>query len=57
MLSGSMELTYHVGALIYVKEVDPSEIQVGDAITFLPSEDTVATHRVVEIVPAVISDG
>ncbi len=51
VLSGSMEPTYHVGALIYVKKVDPSEIQVGDAITFLLSEDTVATHRVVEIVP------
>lgn len=30
VLSGSMEPTYHVGSLIYVKDVDPSEIRVGD---------------------------
>lgn len=50
VLSGSMEPTYHTGALIYVKEVDPYTIQVGQPITFLLTEDTVATHRVVEIV-------
>lgn len=50
VLSGSMEPTYHVGALIYVKEVAPSEVQVGDPITFVVNEDLlVATHRVVEI--------
>lgn len=50
VLSGSMEPTYHVGSLIYVKEVDPSEVQVGDPITFVLNEDlVVATHRVVEI--------
>ena len=51
VLSGSMEPTYHTGSLIYVKEVDPYEIQPGQVITFLLSEDTVATHRVVEVVP------
>lgn len=51
ILSGSMEPTYHVGSLIYVKEVDPAELEVGDAITFALSEDTIATHRIVEIVP------
>ncbi len=51
VLSGSMEPTYHVGALIYVKEIDPFEIKVGDPITFMLNETTVATHRVVEIVP------
>ena len=51
ILSGSMEPTYHVGALIYVKETDPTEIQPGQAVTFLLDEDTVATHRVVERVP------
>lgn len=50
VLSGSMEPTYHTGALIYVKKVDPYTIQVGQPITFLLTEDTVATHRVVEIV-------
>lgn len=51
VLSGSMEPTYHTGSLIYVKEVDPAEIEAGQVITFMLSEDTVATHRVVEVVP------
>lgn len=50
VLSGSMEPTYHVGSVIYVEPVDPSEIQVGDPITFVMNEElTVATHRVVRI--------
>lgn len=50
VLSGSMEPTYHVGSLIYVKDVEPSEVEVGDPITFVVNEDLlVATHRVVEI--------
>ena len=51
VLSGSMEPTYHTGALIYVKKVDPETIQKGQVITFLLDEDTTATHRVVDIVP------
>ena len=51
VLSGSMEPTYHVGSLIYVKKVDPYAIEVGQPITFLLDEDTIATHRVVGIVP------
>lgn len=50
VLSGSMEPTYHVGSIIYVKPVDPNEIKVGDPITFVMNEQlTVATHRVVRI--------
>ena len=50
VLSGSMEPAYHVGALIYVQDVEPGEIQVGDPITFVVNEDLlVATHRVVGI--------
>jgi len=51
VLSGSMEPEYHVGALIYVKKVDPTELSVGDDITFMLDEDTIATHRIVGIVP------
>lgn len=29
VLSGSMEPTYHVGSVIYVEPVDPSEVKVG----------------------------
>lgn len=51
VLSGSMEPTYHVGSLIYVKEVDSTTIRPGQVITFMLDENTVATHRVVEVVP------
>ena len=51
VLSGSMEPTYHTGSLIYVKQVDYTEIQPGQVITFMLDEDTIATHRVVEVVP------
>lgn len=51
VLSGSMEPTYHVGSLIYVKEVDYKQLQVGDPITYMVSEDTVVTHRIIEILP------
>ncbi len=51
VLSGSMEPTYHVGSVIYVKTVDPLTITQGQLITFLLDADTVATHRVVEVVP------
>ena len=51
VLSGSMEPEYHVGSLIYVKEVDPFELKDGDVITFMLNEDTVATHRIAGIVP------
>lgn len=51
VLSGSMEPTYHVGSLIYVKSVDPFELEEGEVITFMLDEDTLATHRIVEIVP------
>jgi signal peptidase len=51
VLSGSMEPTYHTGSLIYVKKVDPYAIKEGQPITFMLDENTVATHRVVGIVP------
>lgn len=51
VLSGSMEPTYHTGALIYVRSVDYRDIEAGQVITFMLDEDTVATHRVVEVVP------
>lgn len=51
VLSGSMEPTYHTGSLIYVKKIDPYTIKEGQPITFMLDENTVATHRVVGIVP------
>lgn len=50
VVSGSMEPTYNIGDLIYVKSVDPSSVEVGDPITFVLNEElVVATHRVVAI--------
>ena len=51
VLSGSMEPAYHTGSLIYVKDIDPAEIKAGQVITFMLNENTVATHRVVEVIP------
>ena len=50
ILTGSMAPQYNEGDLIYVKQVSPEEVQVGDPITFVLNEElVVATHRVVEI--------
>lgn len=51
VMSGSMEPVYPTGSLLYVKSVDPKELKVGDSITFMLDEDTVATHRIIEIIP------
>lgn len=48
VLSGSMEPTYHVGSLIYVRAVDCENLKVGDPVTFYLNAGTVATHRIVE---------
>lgn len=48
--SGSMEPEYPVGSLIFVSDVSPDEIQIGDAITFhMADSQIVATHQVYEI--------
>lgn len=49
VLSPSMEPDYPVGSLIYVKEANPYRLQKGDVITFMVNENTVATHRIVEV--------
>ena len=51
VLSGSMEPAYHTGSLIYVKKADAANLQEGKVITFMLDEDTVATHRIVGVVP------
>ena len=50
VLSGSMEPTFHVGSIVYVKSINEQNINVGDPITFyLGDSSAIATHRVVEI--------
>ncbi len=51
VLSGSMEPTYHVGSVIFVRPTPAEQIQVGQPITFLIDDNVTATHRVVEILP------
>lgn len=49
VISGSMEPEYPVGSLIYVKSVEPESIEVGEVITYVLSNETPSTHRVVRI--------
>ena len=49
VLSGSMEPTYPVGSVVYVKKVDPSTLQVGDAITYRLNDNVAVTHRIIEV--------
>lgn len=45
-----MEPEFPVGSLVYVEKVNPSDIKVGDAITFyLKDTNIVATHQVYEV--------
>ncbi len=50
VLSPSMTPKYPVGSLVYVKQIDPKDVEVGDDITFVMNEDlVVVTHRVIEV--------
>lgn len=49
VLSGSMEPSYKVGSIIYYKQVEKSEIQIGDAITYRLSDGSFVSHRVVGV--------
>lgn len=48
--SGSMEPQYPVGSMVYVRTVEPEQVQAGQAITFImPDTDSVATHQVRQV--------
>ena len=51
VLSPSMEPNYPTGSLIYLVDIDPSELKTEDVITFRIAENTTATHRIKEIIP------
>ena len=51
VLSGSMESVYPTGSLIYVAKADPAELAVNDIITFKMPSGSIATHRIIELVP------
>lgn len=61
VLTGSMTPNIRAGDMIYIREVSPEELEIGDVITFtLAGSDTRATHRIVELRPeedAVVTQG
>lgn len=50
VLSGSMETEIHKGDLIIVKNINPEKLKVNDVIAFKDQQETVTTHRIIEIV-------
>ena len=48
VVSGSMEPNIHVGSLIYIKQVNFNNLNVGDVITYSLG-DTTITHRIISI--------
>lgn len=51
VLSGSMQSVYPTGSLLYVKDVNPEALKVGDVITYKMAGGTLCTHRIIEIIP------
>lgn len=57
VLTGSMEEVIPKGSLVITRSADPSELQVGDDITFMVSESTTVTHRIIEIEEEYLTTG
>lgn len=49
VLTDSMQSTLPQGSLVLSKYTDPTQIQIGDDITYLREDLTTITHRVIEI--------
>jgi len=49
VLTGSMGEVLPQGSLIITRAVDPNKLEVGDDITYMASEETTVTHRIVGI--------
>lgn len=47
--TSSMESVYPKGSFIMTKSVDPNGLQVGDDITFMSSQTSTITHRIIAI--------
>ncbi|MDF2791160.1 MAG: signal peptidase [Neobacillus sp.] len=51
VLSGSMEPTFKTGSIIAVKPVsDPSTLKVKDIITYMQQDQSLVTHRIIEVI-------
>ncbi|MBS4031503.1 MAG: signal peptidase I [Clostridiales bacterium] len=55
VLSGSMGPTFEAGSVVFVRPLDPIQLEAGDIITYRGNDgsETLTTHRVMEVV----SDG
>lgn len=49
VLTGSMQDVIPKGSLVITQHVDPNELEVGDDITYMISEKTTVTHRIIKI--------
>jgi signal peptidase I len=51
VLSGSMEPTFKTGSVIAVKPVeDAASLNKGDVVTYLQQDNTIVTHRIMEVI-------
>ena len=50
VLTGSMQREIPQGSLVLTKEIDPSDIYVGDDLTYIRSDNAMVTHRVIGII-------
>ena len=50
VFTSSMEPVYSEGDLLFTKMINPKTIKEGDIISYRDAEDTVITHRVIQIV-------
>lgn len=51
VLSGSMQPLLAPGDVVFVRDVDPATLRVGEAITFraAPGSEMLITHRIIEV--------
>lgn len=50
VLTSSMESVYPKGSLVISRYTEPDTLEIGDDITFMASEDTTISHRIIGIV-------
>ena len=50
VLSGSMETAIYTGDLVLVKICNTNDLKINDIIAFRNEEDTVTTHRIMEVI-------
>lgn len=56
VLSDSTESNYHAGSIIYVKEVDYTQLKAEDPITYRMDDDTIATRRIAKVYENEVDD-